>query len=146
MWQNKHAVMCAVVQQTLSEYYYRLDSKSKARYFEKTVLIWKDDSYAMEKSTFCYDVSLLPALRLVLYCLGIKAVVVLSVFLSATQTLSTICCHNKFCDTGGSQELQKCPKFWILHQWVGSWSWMEGISWRKHCSNDHKGEAQLYGK
>ena len=73
--------MCAVVQQTLSEYYYKLDSKSKARYFEKTVLIQSDDSYAMEKSKFCWGVSRLPALRLiVLYSSGIKAVVILSTF------------------------------------------------------------------
>ena len=66
VWQNKRVVMCAVVQQTLSEYYYKLDSKRKARYFEK--------------SKFCPDVSRLPALRLVLYSPGIKAVVILSTF------------------------------------------------------------------
>ena len=71
---------CAVVQQTLSEYYHKLDSKSKAQYFEKTVLIRNDDPYAMEKSKFCRYVSLLPALRLVLYSPSIKAVVVLSTF------------------------------------------------------------------
>ena len=77
---DKTLVMCAVVQQTLSEYYYKLDSKSKARYFEKTVLIRNDDPYAMEKSKFCLDVSRLPALRLVVYSPGIKAVVILSTF------------------------------------------------------------------
>ena len=47
----------------LSDFYYKLEPKIKARYLEKIAHIRKDDPYALKNSDFCGDVSLLPALR-----------------------------------------------------------------------------------
>ena len=48
----------------LSDFYFKLEPKSKARYIEKISHINKEDPYALKKSDFCKDLSLLPALRL----------------------------------------------------------------------------------
>ena len=48
----------------LSDFYFKLEPESKAHYIEKIGHINKEDHYALKKSDFCKDVSLLPALRL----------------------------------------------------------------------------------
>ena len=47
----------------LSDFYYKLEPKIKARYLEKIAHIRKDDPYTLIKSDFGGDVSLLPVLR-----------------------------------------------------------------------------------
>ena len=79
----------------------------------------------MEKSKFCQDVSHLPALRLVLYSQGIKAVRshFINVFFSYPDIVNYLLYTTSFVtleDTEGSEELQKSPKFQIFHECVGS--------------------------
>ena len=47
----------------LSDYYYKLEAKMKARYLDKLALIRHEDPYALKTSDLCKDVSRLPALR-----------------------------------------------------------------------------------
>ena len=46
-----------------SNVYYKLEPKSKARYHEKIAMIRNEDPYALNKSEFSKDVSLLPSLK-----------------------------------------------------------------------------------
>ena len=53
-----------MAQPQVSDVYYKLDAKNKARYHEKIAVIGNEDPYALNKSDFSKDVSLLPSLRL----------------------------------------------------------------------------------
>ena len=55
--QRRMAVMA------LSDVYYKLEAKSKARYHEKIAMIRNDNPYALNKFEFSKDVSPLPSLR-----------------------------------------------------------------------------------
>ncbi len=46
----------------LSDYYYKLDSKLKARYLEKISYIRQEDPYVLKRTEFTRDVSHLPSL------------------------------------------------------------------------------------
>ena len=46
----------------LSDYYYRLEAKMKARYLRKLAYIKSEDPYVLNTSDLCKDVSILPAL------------------------------------------------------------------------------------
>ena len=46
----------------LSDYYYRLEAKMKARYLRKLAYIKSEDPYVLNTSDLCKDVSRLPAL------------------------------------------------------------------------------------
>ena len=56
---KKRVSMC----QPLSDYYYKLDSKSRARYDDKISYIGNRDPYNLQKKEFTEDVSSLPSLR-----------------------------------------------------------------------------------
>ena len=51
-----------MAQQLRSDYFFKLDSKLKARDTEKTALIRKEDPYALKRNDFCSDTCQLPAL------------------------------------------------------------------------------------
>ena len=49
------------------DYFYKLDTKRKVRYLEKTAFIRKKDPYALKNDGFYRDTSCLPALRYVIF-------------------------------------------------------------------------------
>ena len=57
LWQ-KRAVESVNLEQ-LSDFYFKLEPKVKTRYLEKITHIRKDDPYALKRSDFCQDESLL---------------------------------------------------------------------------------------
>ena len=50
-------------QSQLSDVFYKLDAKHKARYHEKISMIRNEDPYSLKKSDLSKDTSLLPSLR-----------------------------------------------------------------------------------
>ena len=58
---KKRVSMC----QPLSDYYYKLDSKSRARYDDKISYIGNRDPYNLQKGEFSEEFSRLPALKTV---------------------------------------------------------------------------------
>ena len=61
-----------MVQVHFSDVYYQLDSKNKARYHEKIAMTRNEDPYALKKTDFSKDVSLLPSLKSVLRFLTLR--------------------------------------------------------------------------
>ena len=57
LWQ-KRAVESVNLEQ-LSDFYFKLEPKVKTRYLENITHIRKDDPYALKRSDFCQDESLL---------------------------------------------------------------------------------------
>ena len=63
VWQKRAVESTSVNMEQLSDFYFKLEPKVKTRYLEKITHIRKDDPYALKRSDFCQDESLLPALR-----------------------------------------------------------------------------------
>ena len=60
---GKSEIIMAQLQLLLSDEFYKLEPKVKARYQEKIAIIENQDPYTIKKSELSKDVSFLPSLR-----------------------------------------------------------------------------------